>query len=163
MSIISITRLALTFARGKIILTIEIIKNANIICIAYWIQAIISPTWIVPSSTPYAPTQTIVIHTTFMISIIIGIIIDIVLLTNKLTLVKLSFAASNLSSSCFSFAKARITGIPVNISRETWFNLSVRTWSFVNLGITKINNDPIITISAKIANPTINNIVAPEL
>ena len=70
-----------------------------------------------------------------MISIISGIIKVIVRLTNRLVFVNLRFASSNRSSSCFSRLNARITGIPVRISRLTRFRRSIRSCSFLNFGI----------------------------
>ena len=70
-----------------------------------------------------------------MISIIRGIINVIVRLTNRLVFVSLRFAFSNRSSSCFSRLNARITEIPVRISRLTRFRRSIRSCSFLNFGI----------------------------
>ena len=137
---ISLIRWADTDARGNIIEIIEIIKNDIIICIAYCINAIISPTCIVPKSTWWDPTHTIKSVSPFIISIITGIIDDINLLTNKFVLVKSLFALSNLTSSCFWVLKALITNIPVRCSLVTKFNLSTNFWTALNLGIANPNN-----------------------
>ena len=110
------------------------------ICIVYWINAIISPTCICPSLTPCAPLHTISMVIPFMISIIIGIINVMARFTNKLVLVRSLFALSNRSSSCFSVLNARIAGSPVRISRVTRFSLSTRFCRILNFGIATINN-----------------------
>ena len=133
---ISSILLAETLARGSIIEIIDIIKKAIIICIVYWIKAIISPTCIFPASTAYAPFQIIKIQIPFIIRVIIGIIKAITLLTKRLFLVKSLLALSNLFSSCFSLLKALITGKPVSISLVTKFNLSTKVWKILNFGIT---------------------------
>ena len=74
-----------------------------------------------------------------MISIIAGIIHDIILFTNIFTFVKSWFATSNLSSSNFSLLNARITPSPVSISLVTKFNLSTKLCNILNLGITTVN------------------------
>ena len=86
-----------------------------------------------------------------MTSIILGIIIPIKRLTNKLVLVNLIFALSNRSSSCFSVPNVLITGIPVIISLDTRFILSISFCILLNFGIAKPNKMPIktkITINA---------------
>ena len=55
----SLTRTAETLARGSMIKTKEIIRKAKIICMAYCMAAIISPTCMAPISTCWAPTQMI--------------------------------------------------------------------------------------------------------
>ena len=62
-----------TLARGIMMNTIDIIRKAKIICTAYCMKAIMSPTCIVPSFTWWAPTQMMTIITPFMRSIIAGI------------------------------------------------------------------------------------------
>ena len=111
-----------------------------IICIVYWINAIISPTCICPSLIPCAPLHTISTEIPFIMSIIVGIINVIALFTNRFVLVKSLFALSNRSSSCFSVLNARITESPVNISLVTRFNLSTRFCNILNFGIATTNN-----------------------
>ena len=125
------------------------------ICIVYWINAIISPTCICPSLIPCAPVHTIRTDTPFMTNIITGIIKVIARLTKRFVFVSVRFASSNLSSSCFSVLNARITGSPVRISLVTRFNLSTRFCSTLNFGITtrnsnKTTNAMIITASPMI-------------
>lgn len=77
----SSTRSAATAALGSIIEIIQSIKNPIMICIVYWINAIISPTCICPSLIPCAPVHTIRTDTPFMTNIITGIINVIARLT----------------------------------------------------------------------------------
>ena len=137
---ISVILLADTDALGSIIEIIEIIKKLITICIAYWINANISPTCITPLSMLSPPTHIIKIDTPFIISINNGIIIDIVLFTNIFAFVKSVFAPSNLFSSLSSVLNALITDFPVNISLATPFNLSIKSCSFLNFGIATANN-----------------------
>ena len=109
-------RFAETSALGSIIETIEIIKNDITICIVYCINAIRSPTCILPSLICLAPIHTIRTEIAFIINIIDGIIHVIILLTKRFVLVRSLLASSNLFSSCFSVVKALITGSPVRIS-----------------------------------------------
>ena len=51
-----------------------------------------------------------------------------------------------------------MTGIPVNISLDTWFNLSIKSCNFLNFGITIANNVPTMNKIASIATPTIQAI-----
>ncbi len=68
LSVSSSTRSAATAALGSIIEIIQIIRKDMMICIVYWINAIISPTCICPSLTPCAPLHTISMLIPFMIS-----------------------------------------------------------------------------------------------
>ena len=125
------------------------------ICIVYWINAIISPTCICPSLIPCAPVHTIRTDTPFITSIIVGIINVMARLTNRFVFVSVRFASSNLFSSCFSVLNARITGSPVRISLVTRFSLSTRLCRTLNFGITTRNrsnttNAMIITASPMI-------------
>ena len=134
---------------------IQIIRNAIIICIVYWINAIISPTCIAPSLTLYPPIHTIRTVIQFIISIMVGIINVMARLTNKFVFVRFLFASSNLFSSCFSVLNARITGSPVKISRLTRFNRSTRSCTILNFGITTKNN----TATTNTINPTASAII----
>ena len=78
----SLIRFADTPALGSIIDIIEIIKNAMMICMVYCRNAMISPTCIIPSSTLCPPTQIVSREMQFIMSIKIGIIKFIALLTN---------------------------------------------------------------------------------
>ena len=157
-SITSLILLAETAALGSIIEIIDIIKNAITICIVYWINAIMSPTCIIPWSTLCPPTQTINIIIAFIMNINKGIIIDIALFTNKLVFIKSLLATSNLASSFFSLLNALITGNPVRISLETSFNLSIKSCNFLNLVIAIANRVPTINRIANIATPIIHAI-----
>ena len=95
-------------------------------------------------------------ETPLIMSIIVGIIKVIHLLTNRFVFVSLWFASSKRSSSCFSRLNARITGIPVRISRVTRFSLSTRVCSIVNLGIATWNRTTITTRIRTTARPRIH-------
>ena len=103
------------------------------ICIAYWINAIRSPTCIFPASILDAPTYTIRTVKPFMISIIVGIINVIALFTNKFVFIRSILALSKRSSSCFSVLNARITESPVRISLVTKFNRSISFCKISNM------------------------------
>ena len=107
------------------------------ICIVYWINAIISPTCICPPSTPWAPTHTIRILIPFIINIIAGIIKVMARLTKRFVFVRSRFATSNRSSSCFSVWKARMTESPVSISLVTRLTRSTIFCRMRNFGITQ--------------------------
>ena len=94
--------------------------------------------------------------TPFMISIIRGIIKVIHLLTNRFVFVRSRFAFSKRSSSCFSRLNARITGIPVRISRDTRFSLSIRVCKIVNFGIATWNSTKITIRIRPTATPRIH-------
>ena len=134
------TRSAATCARGIMIDTMEINKNAIMICIAYWINAIRSPTCIFPASILEAPTYTINTVKPFITSIIVGIINVMALFTNKFVFIRSIFALSKRSSSCFSVLNARITESPVRISLVTRFNRSINFCNTLNFGIATLNN-----------------------
>ena len=91
-----------------------------------------------------------------MISIIMGIIKVIHLLTNRFVFVRSRFAFSKRSSSCFSRLNARITGIPVRISRDTKFSLSIRVCKIVNFGIATWNSTKITSRISATATPRIH-------
>ena len=86
-------------------------------------------------------------------NIIVGIIIDITLFTNKLILVKSLFALSNLFSSYFSVANALITGNPVRISLDTKLTLSSNSCTFLKLGTATKNRTNITARIATSATP----------
>ncbi len=79
----------------------------------------------------------------FMISIMAGIISDIARLTKRLVFVRSRFASSKRRSSLFSAEKARITGIPVRISREIRFIRSIFDCSTRKRGMTNAKSTPI--------------------
>ena len=130
-------RPAATSARGNCI--IKNVKNRNdiTICIVYVINAIISPTWILPASIFFPPIQIISSAIPFIINIIAGNSADIVLLTKSWLFLKVTFSLSNRSSSCFSRPNTRITETPVKSSRVTRLTLSTSFCIILNFGITK--------------------------
>ena len=73
---------ALTPLGEKLGADLESMMKANIICIAYCIKAIISPTCNSPASILWPPTQTIKTDTPFINSIMTGNMIDIARFTN---------------------------------------------------------------------------------
>ena len=155
---ISPIRLAETDALGNITDNIDNIKNDIIICIEYWINAIISPTCITPASILWEPTQTISIVIIFIINIIVGIITDIIRFTNVFVFLKSMLISSNLFSSTFWLLKALITNIPTSDSRVTKFSLSTSFCTFLNLGIAKLNKTIITKSIATTATPIIHAI-----
>ena len=96
----------------------------------------------------------------FITSINAGIIIVIALFTKTCVFIKSWFAPSNLFSSLFSVLNARITWLPVNISRDTKFNLSTNFCKLLNLGIATIINVRTIIIIQTTAKPIIQAIDA---
>lgn len=87
--------------RGSIMENMEIIRKAMTICMVYCMKAIRSPTCMLPASTPWAPFHIISTVMPFIISIIIGIMVVMTRLTNRLVRVKSLLALSKRSSSCF--------------------------------------------------------------
>ena len=154
----SSTRSAETAALGSITEIIQIIRNDIIICIAYWINAIISPTCIAPSLILCPPTHTIRTVIPFITSIIVGIINVMARLTNKFNFVRSLLALSKRSSSCFSVWNARITGSPVRISRLTRFSLSTMFCTILNFGITTMKSTATTMTISSTARPMIQNI-----
>ena len=69
-------RCAETIARGTIIKIIVMTWNDMMICIAYWMYAIISPTCIVESAIAWPPTHMMSSETRFISSIMNGIAND---------------------------------------------------------------------------------------
>ena len=78
-----------------------------------------------------------------MISVIAGIINAIARFTKRFVFVRSLLASSNRSSSCFSVENARMTGIPVRISREIRFRRSIFFCSTLNFGMTNANSTTI--------------------
>ena len=140
--------------------TMEINKNAIMICIAYWINAIKSPTCILPASILEAPTYTIRTVNPFMINIIVGIINVMALLTNKFVFIRSIFALSKRSSSCFSVLNARITESPVKISLVTKFKRSISFCKILNFGIATLNNIKITNMIAMTPTAIVHVILA---
>ncbi len=76
-------RSAETFARGSMMETMVIIKNAMMTCMVYWIKAIISPTCSRPASMLWPPFQTMSSVMPFIKSMSSGIMRDMVRLINR--------------------------------------------------------------------------------
>ena len=95
-------------------------------------------------------------ETAFMISIITGIINVIQRFTKRFVFVRVIFASSKRSSSCFSRLNARITGIPVRISLVTRFSLSTMVCRAVNFGIAILNSIAINAMISTMATPRIH-------
>ena len=131
----SCTRSAETMARGTIMKIIAIIRNDMMICIVYWIYAIMSPTCMVDSAMACPPTHMMSSVTRFMMSIMIGIVMLITRWVKRFVRVRSSFALSKRASSNFSFVNARTTSMPLKFSRLTRFNLSVKRCKLLNFGI----------------------------
>lgn len=94
----SCTRSAETMARGTIMKIIEIIRNDMMICIVYWIYAIMSPTCMVDSAMACPPTHMMSSVTRFMMSIMIGIVMLITRWVKRFVRVRSSFALSKRAS-----------------------------------------------------------------
>jgi len=154
----SSTRSAATAALGSITDNMHIIRNPIIICIVYWINAIISPTCICPSLIPFAPDHMIKTEIPFIISIMIGIINVIARFTNRFVFIRSIFALSNRFSSCFSVLNALITGSPVNISLITRFTLSTNFCRLLNFGIATANKTKTTKAIKTTARPMIQDI-----
>ena len=75
----------------------------------------------------------------FMMSIMAGIIPDMVRFTNRLVLVRSRFTVSNLFSSNSWVSKALTTSIPSRFSRTTRFKRSMSFCTTWNFGITRLN------------------------
>ena len=144
-------------ALGNITDIIVINRNDIIICIVYWIKAIISPTWILPISICLAPNHIINIVVISIINIIKGCIKDIALFINRFMPVNSVLTLSNLSSSYLAVPKTLFTSIPDINSLVTRFILSTTFCIILNLGMANI----IITIMditvTNMANPIIHN------
>ena len=128
-------RSAATPARGSIIDIMVSNRKDITMTMAYVINAIISPTCIWPADIPFAPNHTIATVIQFMISIIIGIIHAIMRLVYNCVSMSSVLASLKRSFSCSSRENARITGIPVKISRETRFMRSTSFCIILNFGI----------------------------
>ncbi len=137
--------------------------KAITICMVYVMKAIMSPTCNCPMSMLWPPTQTIKTEIPFIKSIINGIINDIARFTNICVFIKFVFATSNRSSSYFSREKARITGNPVMISRETKLTRSTKFCNALNFGIVVNSKVNTRTKTAATATPTIQPIPVPVL
>ena len=114
---------------------IAIIRKDMMICIVYWIYAIMSPTCMVDSAMACPPTHMMSSVTRFMTSIMIGIVMLITRWVKRFVRVRSSFALSKRASSNFSFVNARTTSIPLKFSRLTRFNRSVKRCKLLNFGI----------------------------
>ena len=79
----SFTRCAATSARGSMMAIMPIIKNDITITMAYVMNAIMSPVWMVPASMYEPPTHTISTDTAFITSIMAGIMNVMVRLVNS--------------------------------------------------------------------------------
>ena len=153
----SSTRSAATAARGSMMESMHSIRKPMMICIVYWIKAIISPTCIWPLSMPWAPFHMISTETPFMISIMTGIMKVMARLTNRFVLVRSRLARSKRSSSCFCVLKARITGRPVRISRITRFTRSTRDCMMRNFGMATRNKSRMTSPISTTARPMIQD------
>ena len=141
-----------TLARGSITLMREIIRNAAMICIVYWMKAIMSPTCMLPASMLPAPTHRISTHTPFMASIIMGIMPPMSRPTNSWVLRSAVEAASKRSSSRFWVTNARMTGRPVRVSRMTRFTRSICSCIRLKRGRPSAKSTP--TMASTSATPT---------
>jgi hypothetical protein len=81
------------------IVSMVIMRKLMMISIAYWMNAIMSPTCMVPGDVA-SPWETIRMAVRFMINIISGIIAPIARLRNRLVAVNSAFACSNRLRSC---------------------------------------------------------------
>ena len=109
-------------------------RKAPMICMAYCMKAIISPTCMVESAIWCAPTQTMSRLTQFMMNIMAGIIKTITRLTNRLVPVRSLLALSNRSSSNFCVPKARMTIMPLRFSRVNQVELIDQLLNHLELG-----------------------------
>ena len=144
-----------TAARGSIINIIDSIKKEKMMCIAYCIKAIISPTCKLDSAIWCAPTQMISNIIPFIMTIINGIITANIRPMNNVVFVSSRLTFSNLSSSKSCVTKARMTISPDRFSLETKFKRSMSSWIFLNFGTaiankTEISPNRMITASAMI-------------
>ena len=98
-------------------------------------NAIISPTCMVPLSMALPPNQTISRLVPFMMRVIKGIMATMARLVNSWVLIRSLLALSKRSSSNFSRLKARTGMMPVRISRLTRFNRSTSFCMILNLGM----------------------------
>ena len=114
---------------------IDIIRNANMICMPYCMKAIMSPTCMFASATCLAPNQMTPTMTRFMTNIMTGIITTIRRLMNRETAVRSTLALSKRFSSNFCMLKARMTIMPERFSRATRLTRSVNFWMILNLGM----------------------------
>ena len=143
----SCTRSAETMARGTIMKIIEIIRNDMMICIVYWIYAIMSPTCMVDSAMACPPTHMMSSVTRFMMSIMIGIVRLITRWVKRFVRVRSSFALSKRASSNFSFVNARTTSIATFKSTMTSPSKTMTASAMIQLSET-------LFCSAKIMPPT---------
>ena len=129
----------------------ESIRNANTTCIAYCMNAIMSPTCIVDCATSCAPTHRISTMMPFRTSIITGMITTKTRLTKRLVLVSSTLARSNRSSSYFCRLNARTTIMPERFSRMMRLSRSMSIWMILNFGTAMVNATamtPMSTVSA---------------
>ena len=128
------------------------------ICIVYWIKAIISPTCISPLSIPWAPFHIISTEMPFITSIMTGIINVMARFTKRFVLVRSRFALSKRSSSYFCVLNARMTDRPVRISLITRLTLSTRLCMILNFGIATRNSTRMTRPISTTARPMIQDI-----
>ena len=121
MSSTSPMRAADTLALGSITNIMAIIKKDIMICIAYWIKAIISPICKVEAAMAWPPTHIITKELTFITSIIAGIIPAITRCTKRLVWVN-------------SWLASRTTIMPERCSRLMRFSLSIMPCKALNFG-----------------------------
>jgi hypothetical protein len=112
----SLIRAADAAARGSITNMAVTMNTANMICIAYCMDAIIAPTCITPASIRWLPTQMIARLVRFSITMRAGIRKAISRFSAIAVFVKSRLARSNRSRWRAPRSKARITRTPLNPS-----------------------------------------------
>ena len=98
-------------------------------------NAIISPTCMLPRSIALPPNQTMSRLVPFMMSVINGIMATIVRLVNSWVFIRSVLALSKRFSSNSSRLNARMGIMPVRISRLTRFSRSTKTCICLNFGM----------------------------
>ena len=98
-------------------------------------NAMMSPTCIVPTATPWAPNQTIATVARFMTSVSAGIMRIMARFTKSCVCMRSRDTPSNFSSSWSSLPKARMLMTPSSISRATRFTRSTKDCIFLKRGI----------------------------
>ena len=120
-------------------------------------KAIMSPTCITPSLTPWLPAQTMSTVTQFMTNIMSGIMKLMARLVNSCVVMRSHEASSKRSSSCFWRPKARMGMMPSSISRATRFTRSTYFCIFLNLGMVRPMSTPTTAETAMTATPMVHS------
>ena len=128
-------RPAETEARGTITNIMLIMRKLIMICMVYWMKAIMSPTCMAESAIWWPPTHTISRETPFITSIITGIIVAMARNTNRLLSARSLLALSKRFSSKSCVANARMTIMPERFSRLTRFSLSTSCCMILKRGM----------------------------